>query len=110
MPCPRLSIRRLPACLTLIVTALGLTGCDVAAIGGADPATRAGTEIAVKAHHPAVIADIEAGGGPALTAAMDAARIPVQNRELMILRLKSELPLYRRSPAALVLALRANGA
>lgn len=89
---------------------LALAGCDVAAMGGADPSTRAGTEIAVKSNYGAVVADIEAGGGPALTTAMDAAGIPPQNRDLMILRLQSELPLYRTSPAALVLALRANGA
>ena len=66
---------------------------------------RAAVEVYVKTHHPALLADIAAGGGPNLTAAEDLARIAAATRPILLLRLQSNRTIYQTSPEALVIAL-----
>lgn len=70
---------------------------------------RARVELHVKTHHPALIAQITAGGGPELTQAMDLARVAARDRDILLLRLQSERQLYSASPDALVVALMVHG-
>ena len=76
-----------------------------AALGPADTARRGATELAVKGDLAAVLADIDAGGGPALTRAFDAARVPPADRPARALQLDGDLGLYTANPGALVSAL-----
>jgi hypothetical protein len=66
-------------------------------------------QVFVTQNHPALVADIEAGGGPVLDEAMTAARVNAATREILLLRLQSELPLYRRSPLAMASVITAHG-
>lgn len=66
---------------------------------------RGAVEVAVKSSFDQVLADIAAGGGPALTFAMDEAGIPQSDRSARSLQLKGDLPLYQANPGALVTAL-----
>ncbi len=66
-------------------------------------------EVFVKSNHPALIADIRAGGGQTLTEAMDRARIPQADRATRIIQLQGSLGVYESSPGALVAALSAYG-
>ena len=73
-----------------------------------DPAEadrRGGTELAVKTSYPAILDDIAAGGGPVLTAALDAAGVPESDRPTRILQLQRDRGLYESNPGALALAL-----
>jgi len=71
---------------------------------------RRGTvEVLVKSNHPALIDQINAGNGPILTQAMDAARIPQEDRETRIFQMQSDLGLYQANPGALVTALMVYG-
>ncbi|MGR3463939.1 hypothetical protein [Limimaricola sp.] len=70
-----------------------------------DDARRGAVEIAVKADFAAVIADIVAGGGPALERAFDAAGVPQSDRPARRLQLSGDLGLYESNPGALVTAL-----
>lgn len=111
-----------------VLCALALAGCDPGqpghpgnplllpghAVGNAARnatynARRAKVELHVKTHHPAMIAEIETGGGPVLDEAMDLAGVAQKDREILVLRLLSDLALYRNSPDALVVALMAHG-
>ncbi|MCC5974276.1 MAG: hypothetical protein JJT81_09510 [Rubellimicrobium sp.] len=81
---------------------------NILATASADPAEqqrRGAVELAVKAGFPAILADIEAGGGARLTAAFDAARVPPQDRAARTLQLQGDLPIYADTPGALVTAL-----
>lgn len=71
----------------------------------ADQQRRGAVELAVKAGFPAILADIEAGGGPRLTSAFDAARVPPEDRAARTLQLQGDLPLYADTPGALVTTL-----
>lgn len=72
--------------------------------------TRRGqVEIFVKTNFDALIVDIDAGGGPTLTQAMDLARVQAPTRPILALRLKSDMAIYRKSPDALVVALMVHG-
>ncbi len=71
----------------------------------ADQSRRGAVELAVKSSHAAIIADLRAGGGPALSAAFDVAGVPLSDRPGRILQLQSELDIYAASPGALSLAL-----
>lgn len=62
-------------------------------------------ELVVKSRHAAIIADLRAAGGPALSAAFDAAGVPAASRPARIVQLQSDLGLYEVSPGALVAAL-----
>lgn len=69
---------------------------------------RGAVELFVKTNHPALVADIAAGAGPVLDQAIGLAAVTEATRSILILRLRSDLALYRRSPDALVLALLAH--
>ena len=75
----------------------------------ADVQRRGAVELVVKSDFAGVQRDIRAGGGPVLTAAMDAARIPASDRPARVVQLQRDLPLYGESPGALVLALTTYG-
>lgn len=68
---------------------------------------RGAVEVFVKSNHPALIADVQRGGGPTLTAAYDLAEAPQPLRATQTLRLQSDLALYNANPGALVLAIMA---
>ncbi len=70
---------------------------------------RGQVEIIVKTNYDAIRRDIDAGGGPALTAAMDAAGVPPQDRPTRIIQLQSDMGLYDANPGALVTALMVFG-
>ncbi len=70
---------------------------------------RGAVEVLVKTNHPALIDEINAGGGPILTQAMNTARIPANDRPARIIQLQSDLGLYQANPGALVTALMVFG-
>ncbi len=78
---------------------------DIPAIG----ATNGAVEVLVKSNHPALIAEINAGGGPLLTRAFDVAGVPQQDRYARTLQLQGNLGLYDANPGALVTALSIYG-
>lgn len=71
---------------------------------------RGAVEVIVKSEFPSILAEIEAGGGPVLTRALDAAGVPPQDRPARLLQLRADLPLYQANPGALVTALMLYGA
>ena len=98
----------------LLVALLALSACTQRLNVGAllDPAgaQRRGTvELAVKSAHPTILDEIEAGGGPNLSRAMDAAGVPVGDRPARVLQLRGDLGLYAANPGALVTALMLYG-
>lgn len=70
---------------------------------------RGAVEVIVKSNYDAIRDDIRAGGGPVLTKAMDAARIPQQDRPTRTIQLQSDMGLYANNPGALVVALMVYG-
>jgi hypothetical protein len=70
---------------------------------------RGSVEVIVKSEFPAILTDIDAGGGPVLTRAMEAALIPVQDRPTRVLQLQGDMGLYSANPGALVTALMVFG-
>ena len=73
-----------------------------------DPAEadrRGAVELAVKGSFPAILDDIAAGGGPRLTAAMDAAGVPAQDRAARTIQLEGDRAIYEANPGALALAI-----
>ncbi|MEQ8368411.1 hypothetical protein [Yoonia vestfoldensis] len=70
---------------------------------------RGQVEIIVKSNFDAIRRDIDAGGGPVLTAAMDAAGVPLQDRPTRVIQLQSDMGLYDVNPGALVTALMVFG-
>jgi len=70
---------------------------------------RGAVELFVKTNHPALIHQINAGGGPTLTEAMNTANIPVEDRPTRIVQLQSDLGLYEVNPGALITALMIYG-
>ncbi len=75
----------------------------------AGPTQRGAVELIVKSEFPVILQEIDAGGGPALSNAMDRAGVPAADRPARLLQLRSDLPLYTESPAALVTALLTYG-
>ncbi len=67
--------------------------------------TRGQVEIFVKTNHPALIADIQRGGGTTLTEAFDIAGVPAGTRAPHTLQLQSDLALYNSNLDALVVAI-----
>ncbi|WP_333712818.1 hypothetical protein [Yoonia sp.] len=63
---------------------------------------RGAVEVYVKTNHPALVDEIDAGGGPTLTRAMDIAGIPLAERPTRQIQLRSDNAAYRASPGALV--------
>ncbi len=81
-------------------------------VGGL-PGARPGdgeVQVFVARNHAVLLEEIVAGGGPALDAAMDLAGVDPATRDILRLRLQSELPLYRRSPLAMAALIAAHGA
>lgn len=75
-------------------------------VGDSAYAQRRGqVELVVKSNFDQIRTDIQSGGGPALTQAMDAAGIPAGDRPARIIQLQSDLGLYDNAPGALVTAL-----
>lgn len=72
-------------------------------------ARRGAVEIAVKTDLAALLADIDAGGGPALTRAYDAAGVPAEHRATRTIQLRGSRDLYAANPGALVTALTVYG-
>lgn len=66
---------------------------------------RGKVEVFVKTNHPALIADIQRGGGATLTQAFDLADVPQAVRGAHTLRLQSDLALYSNNLDALVVAI-----
>ena len=98
----------------LLAALMALSACsgglDVGAL--VDPAEaqrRGAVEVAVKSAHPAILGELEAGGGPNLARAMDAAGVPPQDRPARVIQLRGDLGLYEANPAALVAALMLYG-
>ncbi|MCF2870773.1 hypothetical protein L0664_06810 [Octadecabacter sp. G9-8] len=67
--------------------------------------TRGKVEVFVKTNHPALIADIQRGGGPTLTQAFDIANVPKPIRAQHTLQLQSDLALYANNLDALIVAI-----
>jgi hypothetical protein len=63
---------------------------------------RGSVEVIVKSQFDQIIADIDNGGGPVLTSAMDAAHIPVVDRPARIIQLQRDSGLLVGNPGALV--------
>lgn len=79
-------------------------------INNAAYSQRRGTvEVIVKSEFPAILADIDAGGGPVLSRAMEAALIPVAERSARTIQLQGDMGLYSANPGALVTALMVYG-
>jgi hypothetical protein len=96
---------------TLLLAAfLGLPGCtgglDVGSlVRPADAERRGAVEVAVKSAYPGILDEIEAGSGPNLQAALDAARVPPGDWQARLIQLRGDLGLYEANPGALVAAL-----
>lgn len=67
-------------------------------------------ELEVKDRFGEVLANIETGGGPALTRALDAAAVPSDERPARILQLQGDIEVYRGNPDALITQLLLFGA
>ena len=96
----------LPAALALAACAgqNPLTGVTSALT--APDRQRGAVELAVKSSFPAIMSEIAAGsGGPALTAAFDAAGVPAEDRPARIIQLGRDAGLYNANPGALTQAL-----
>ncbi len=99
----------------LILCLLAVAGCAPGALPGLqstllpstaqDQARRGAVELAVKGDFAAVLRDIDAGGGPALTAAFDAAGVPGYDRPARIIQLQGDMSMHASSPGALVTSL-----
>ena len=66
---------------------------------------RGKVEVFVKSNHPALIADIQRGGGPTLTQVFDIADVPKPIRAEHTLQMQSDLALYSNNLDALVVAI-----
>ncbi len=78
-------------------------GLDVGAlVNPADAQRRGAVELRGKSDWPAILADVNRGGGPSLSAAMDAAQVPIADRPARSLQLRGDLALYEANPSALV--------
>jgi hypothetical protein len=101
----------LGGCAGWTPSALMMPGLEIGA-ASSDPAysaRRGAVELAVKGNWPAIIGEITAGGGPALTTAMDAAGVPPQDRPARLIQLQQESAAYAANPGALVSALMVYG-
>lgn len=92
-----LALPALPACTA---------GLDFGALLDPREAGRRGAvEVAVKGAFPGILDEIEAGAGPNLARALDAAGVPAQERPARLIQLRGDLGLYEANPGALVAAL-----
>jgi hypothetical protein len=95
--------RALPLLMVLAACAPGLN--VGALVNPAEAQRRGAVELAVKTAFPGILNEIAAGGGPALTAAMDAAGIPPGDRAARLIQLQGDVNLYGSNPGALASAL-----
>ncbi|PYE86145.1 hypothetical protein [Pseudoroseicyclus aestuarii] len=104
---PRLALCALLGAVALASACTPLPGLRGTLAGAApeERARRGEVELAVKGRFPQVLEAIESGGGPALTAAFDAANVPQQDRPARILQLQGDYGLYAESPGSLVTSL-----
>lgn len=86
-----------------------VTGAATAAENAAYQQRRGQVEVFVKTNHPALMAEIDAGGGPVLDEAMDLAGIPPGDRPARRLQLGGDRAIYADNPGALVVALMVYG-
>jgi hypothetical protein len=96
--------------IRLILVTLLLASCapglDFAGLTNPASAQRRGAvELAVKGDFPAILDEIEAGAGPNLLNAFDAAGVPAGDRPARVVQLRGDLGLYQANPGALVTAL-----
>lgn len=61
-------------------------------------------------HRDAVLADVDTGGGPALDAAFDLARVPAPQRGQVTARLQKDRALLAQTADALLISLMVSGA
>lgn len=66
---------------------------------------RGRVEVAVKSQFNQIIPDIQNGGGPALTAAFDAAGMPQADRPARIIQMQRDIGIYIGNPGAIVTAI-----
>jgi hypothetical protein len=66
---------------------------------------RGRVEVAVKSTFNQIIPEIRAGGGPAITTAMEAAGISGQDRPARLIQLRGDIRIYENNPGALITAL-----
>ncbi|HVG48408.1 MAG TPA: hypothetical protein VM899_09795 [Rubellimicrobium sp.] len=100
--------------LLVLIALLALPSCTQGLNLGAlvDPAEaqrRGAVEVAVKSAYPSILDEIEAGSGPNLGRAMDAAGLPPGDRGARVIQLRGDLGLYEANPGALVTALMLYG-
>ena len=98
----------------LLAALLGLPACtggvDVGSlVRPADAGRRGAVEVAVKAAYPGILDKIEAGTGPNLQSALEAAGVPPGDRPARLIQLRGDLGLYESNPGALVAALMLYG-
>jgi hypothetical protein len=98
----------------LIGALLALSACSQGLNVGAlvDPAEaqrRGAVEVAVKSSFPTILDEIDAGSGPNLLRAFDAAGVPLEDRPTRVIQLRGDLGLYQANPGALVAALMLYG-
>ncbi len=99
----------------LLLVLLLVPGCaGPFGLGGlADPVAaqrRGAVEVAVKGGFPAILEEIEAGTGPNLLRAFDAAGVPPADRPARVVQLRGDLGLFEANPGALVTAILIYGA
>ncbi|MBB5723829.1 hypothetical protein FHS72_003474 [Loktanella ponticola] len=70
---------------------------------------RGQVELAVKSTFDQIIPEINSGGGPAISTAMEAAGIPLAERPARLTQLRGDIGLYDANPGALVTALMVYG-
>jgi hypothetical protein len=97
-----------------LVALLGVSACTPSLNVGAlvDPGEaqrRGAVEVAVKSAYPGILEEIDAGNGPNLGRAMDAAGVPPGDRPARVIQLRGDLGLYEANPGALVAALMLYG-
>ncbi len=98
----------------LLAALIALPGCTGglnlgALVDPADAQRRGAVEVAVKGAYPGILDEIEAGSGPNLIRALDAAGVPPGDRPTRVIQLRGDLGLYEANPGALVTALMLYG-
>lgn len=101
--------RLLPIVLFLCACSDGFRPIEAPLLSPSGNQRQGQVEILVKSNHPAIIQDIQNGGGPNLTEAMDTAGVPIGDRPARVLQMQGDIGLYEATPDALVLALTIYG-
>ena len=101
--------RLLPIVLFLCACSDGFRPIEASLLSPNGSLRQGQVEILVKSNHPAIIQDIQNGGGPNLTEAMDTAGVPIGDRPARVLQMQGDIGLYEATPDALVLALTIYG-